>query len=163
MRKLPLFAALAAGAAGAAGSAEASITWDFTYSDLSNTASGTLTTDALSGGSYVITGITGAFDGTTITGLLPDGTPLFGNDNLLYPTGLPFDGSGVAFSLLGGGEENIFAAEGFAIYAFDGTSGYGPGSFNVTQESTVPEPATLGLFGTALAGLALLRRRFTRG
>lgn len=68
--------------------------------------SGTLTTDPLSLGSYLITGISGTFDGSTITGLIAPGA-FATNDNLLYPGSPMLDVGGVSFTILGGVDWNI--------------------------------------------------------
>jgi hypothetical protein len=61
-------------------------------------ASGTLTTGAADGGGFLITGITGSYNGVSITGLAPVGTccspfPPF-NDNILFPTSTALLSSG---------------------------------------------------------------------
>ena len=70
------------------------------------TASGTLTTGPLSGGTYQITGISGVQNGQTITGLIgPSG--FAGNDNLLYAGSPLLDIPGFSF-VAGGIDYNVY-------------------------------------------------------
>jgi len=67
-------------------------------------AIGTLTTTELSDGVYSITGISGVWNGYTITGLLDPGA--FGdNDNLLFTSGPGVDDDGFAFTVDGPGDD----------------------------------------------------------
>lgn len=82
--------------AAAAPSVHASpITYNFSITG-GYTASGTLTLDSLSGGSYPITGISGTQDGQAITMLIPPGG-FAGNDNLLYASPPLLDFAGLSF------------------------------------------------------------------
>ena len=95
----------------------------------SNSGSGTFTATPVSGSDHeLVTTITGTFDGQTITGLLPVGTPGPGSlgdrtDNLIFPagdapTGIPgkttvdvfFDLQGLGFSI--GSQEHFFTFGG---------------------------------------------------
>lgn len=66
------------------------ISWAFSYTGTGVSASGVLSTNDLSGGTYLINGISGQRNGEAILGLVPAGTiftpggSLF-SDNLLYP------------------------------------------------------------------------------
>jgi hypothetical protein len=147
--------AVALVAAGTAGSAHASLLWDFSFTGGGYTATGTLTTDPESSGSYLITGITGTFDGYAITGLLPVNADA--NDNLLYPGPGFLDAPGFAFTVAPPGPSPIvIGAEGasFIVYAPDSAP-----SGNFTAALAAPEPASMGLLGAGLAGLGALRRR----
>jgi hypothetical protein len=73
-------------------SAEATL-YDWSYTDLGASGSGTLTTGGPSGGGSLITGITGTFDGGAITGL---GGGFFADDLLFSPSPL-LDFDGLAF------------------------------------------------------------------
>jgi hypothetical protein len=150
-------------AAGTASSAHASLLWDFTFGVIGggDTASGTLTTNSLSSGTYAITGITGTFDGQTITGLAPTGQgPYNISDNLLYPGPGFLDLGGLAFTFSGGGPETIYGAEGCCTFFDYSTANDASGSANFSA-SLVPEPASAGVFAMGMAALGLLRRRRT--
>lgn len=133
--------------------------------------SGTLTTDdtnfvsALNGYTFQnITGITGTFNGSTITGLSP-GT--FGANNLFYLTG-PFfvDGSGLGFRTASGVTGNLFVTNDTSYRV--NTMGAGLLTGLVTARVTpvavaaaVPEPTTwaMMLIGFGAIGVAMRRRR----
>ncbi len=88
------------------GVASAQTTWNWAVSDQNgDSGSGTLTTGALSGGSYLVTGATGTIDGSAITLVAPN---VFGaNDNLLFPTAPELDLAGVSFLSSGGTYWNL--------------------------------------------------------
>jgi hypothetical protein len=149
-------AAVALAAAGTTGSAHASLLWDFSFTGSGYTATGTLTTDLESSGSYLITGVSGTFDGHAITGLLAVNAD-DGNDNLLFPAPTFLDVLGFAFSVASPGPSPVaIGAEGgsFSVYV-----GHSAPTGNFTAALAAPEPASVGLFGAGLAGLGLLRRR----
>jgi PEP-CTERM motif len=71
---------------------------------------GQITATLESDGDLMVTGITGTFDGSTITGVTKIG--LFGPDQLISPTSTQvFDGNGVGFRLADGVSFQIFAAD----------------------------------------------------
>lgn len=155
--------------------AHASVLWNWTFSDpnYGNSAIGTLTTNNLLNGSYLITGITGAWNGSQITGLDQTGTcctggPSDNNDNLLLASTPLLDIYGFAFSVGGGPNENIYFDNslGFDTMTYASIAGtYGApslpdGQFSATRVTTsVPEPSTLALFALGLVGFAMTRRR----
>ena len=131
--------------------------------------SGTLTTDdisfvnALNGyTAQHITGISGTFNGSAITGQAP-GT--FGANDLFYLTG-PFfvDGNGLSFKTASGIMGNLFITNDTSYRV--NTQGAGLLTGLVTASASpvaaaVPEPATwaMMLIGFAGIGLAFRRRR----
>jgi len=178
-----VFVALAIG-----GSAEADVI-DFTYSGTSGSGingSFALTTGAVDpAGSFftpsmLVTGISGVFDGSAITGLSAPGTfyqtsGIFGdpgNDNILYyPSSQSFMGSPTYVDRYG----LSFSTATDEVNLYLGLGGYGVieeanGSSTVTSDiggqlaiasnsTPVPEPLTLSLFGAGLAGIFLSRRK----
>lgn len=131
--------------------------------------SGTLTTDdnsfvnALNGyTAQNITGITGTFNGSTITGLAPG---FFGANNLFYLSG-PFfvDGNGLGFTTASGVSANLFVTNDTSYRV--NTQGAGLLTGLVTASASavtpaVPEPATwaMMLLGFGAIGVSLRRRR----
>ncbi len=131
--------------------------------------SGTITTNdvsqvsSLNGYTFqTITGITGTYNGSQITGLAP-GT--FGANNLFYLTG-PFfvDGNGLGFRTATGQAVNLFVTQGTAYQVNAG----GLSSGRVTASASavtaaVPEPATwaMMLMGFGAMGFALRRSKRT--
>jgi hypothetical protein len=113
-------------------------------------ATGTLTTSDASSVNplngftvQTITGISGVFNGSAITGLAPG---VFGANNLFYLTG-PFfvDGNGLGFTTAAGVSANLFVTNGSAFRV--NTQGAGLLTGLVTATATpvaaaVPEPAT---------------------
>lgn len=143
------------------------LTWNWSWSDYSsNTGSGTFTTNALSSGSYLITGISGTWDGNTITGLLAPGSCCSypPNDNLLLAGSPQLDDGGLGF-VSNGIDINLYQYGGIYYY-YTGDSSYG--TFSAVLSSTsvsAPEPGSLALFGAALGLLALgaLMRKLRKG
>ena len=161
MRSVPALAAALAITAAAA-PAHASLFWHFTFSDDADTASGTLTTDAFDSGTggYAVTGISGSFDGTAITGLAPTGIGLYdASDNLLLPGPGFLDYGGIGFTLGSGGPEVLYAPEAGNFFEYDQATGLIDDFGSFSASLAVPEPVSLGMFAAGLASLALLRRK----
>jgi len=94
------------------------LTWNWSYSGLGITTSGTFTTvDAPDGaGFYLITGIAGVRNGAPILGLQPAGTPIPGNepfsvDNLVRLEFPQLTVHGFGYAIAGGTFSNPFFAD----------------------------------------------------
>lgn len=142
--------------------------FSFSFSSGTNSASGTLTTAPESGGSFLVTGMTGMIDlsGTSFAmTLLSPGT--YGNDNLGFPTAPFLDGSGVGFSA-NGADWDIYYDSSTGHYLLcnstvDSTCAPGDGSKvnfgSLTPVVSGPEPGSVGLLAVGLIGLAEIMRR----
>ena len=141
--------------------------YTFTFSGAGQSGTGRFTTDGITFASrgytaQTITGITGLYNNSAITGLMPG---LFGADNLYYVTGPSFvDGSGVGFRTAAGNQVNLFYQDSAPSYRVNTLNPFG--SVFVTASSArvgaaVPEPATWGMMvlGFAAIGFGLRRRR----
>ena len=146
-------------------------TYIFSFSGTGQAGSGTLTTDDVTIASrgytaQTITGITGTYNGSSITGLMAG---LFGADNLYYLTGPSFvDGSGVGFRTAAGNQVNLFYQDSAQSYRVNTLNPFA--SVFVTATSSpatapVPEPATwtMMIAGFAVIGLVLRGRRSVFG
>ena len=108
-----------------------------------------------------ITGITGTFNGSQITGL----ANVTGSNNLFYLTG-PFfvDGNGLGFSTAAGAAVNLFVTNGtnYRVNAGGLNTGLVTASASAATPA-VPEPATwaMMLIGFGAMGVSLRRRRRT--
>ena len=158
--KRTLTTGLLIGIAALAVPVHASIMWSWNYSGVGITASGTFTTldspDAQGG--YLITAITGARNGQTITALQPTGTWIPGNepyavDNLVFAgPGPQLTKAGFGFALADGTYSNPFYAdflptpgylEFYSIPDSDSSTELAV-TFSATKVST-PEPSTAAL------------------
>ncbi|HTV34160.1 MAG TPA: hypothetical protein VME69_13865 [Methylocella sp.] len=96
--------------------------WSYRNPDTKITAAGTLTTKDRAAGSYEITAMTGAWNGTAITGLEPAHSccsPPGWNDNLLLDGDPSLDKSGLAFGAGNGLKVNLFYKDGRYAYEIE--------------------------------------------
>jgi len=146
------------------------LTWNWSYSGLGITTSGTFTTvDSPDGaGFYLITGIAGVRNGAPILGLQPAGTPIPGNepfsvDNLVRLESPQLTLHGFGYAIAGGTFSNPFFAD-FSqppgYLEFFSAPPFTPGPQNTELPirfsatlAPVPETATWSLL---LAGLGML-------
>lgn len=120
--------------------ARADIRWNWSYlnTDAKITASGTLTTKDLSTGSYVITAVTGLWNGAAIAGLEPDHSccsPPGWNDNLLVEGSPKLDKGGFAFRASGNLKINLFFKNGGYAYEIQNGPEVFGGVFNATPSA----------------------------
>jgi hypothetical protein len=138
------------------------VMWNWTYTrvllvgETSPGGGGTFTTNDLASGSYLITGITGTYEGNAITSLLPTGS--FGNnDSLLFETAPQLTVFGFSF-VAAGVNRNFYWGIGY--------QDFGVGILDSFSASRVPsgvhEPGTLALLGLGLLALVFIVRRKPR-
>jgi hypothetical protein len=164
--------------------AHATLRWDFTYSGVgsngNNTATGVLTTtDLINGAYYSITGISGFIDGVSIAGIAGVGSGItpFLTDNKLFATGPLLDTGGfIVEAAAPQGFGSVHAPEQIQLDPFvhsiepppvfdaalPGDGVFSTGSFAATQ-IPVAEPTAVGMLGSGLLAVGLLRLRRRRG
>ena len=173
-RRLFTACALAIAGAALANPAFANTTWQWGYAGAGISAGGTLTTaDTPDGnGFYQILSIAGSRNGDAITGLVPAGTAIPGNepyavDNLIkLGSSGQISGEGFGYSLASGAYANPYFADFLSPPAYTEVFTQGavftelPISFSAAP---VPEPSSLALALSGLGGWALALRRKRHG
>jgi hypothetical protein len=159
-------------------SLSASTLWAWEYSTSQAVASGTMLTSSSpeASGGYLITDLTGARNGKTITGLQPPGMSIPGNepftvDNLLFPDSeAKLTGNGFGFSLSDGTFSNPFFADFLptpGYLEFFSNPGVGSTELEARFSATLlvtPEPTLLNPFLEVVAlALFLVKRRRALG
>ena len=111
-----------------------------------------------------ITGITGTFNGSSITSLIAG---LFGSNNIYYTSGPSFvDGSGLGFGTAAGNSVNLFYQSSASSYRINTLNPFGStfvsASSSQVAAAAVPEPATWAMMLVGFAGIGLAARRRSR-
>lgn len=143
-------------------------TFSFTGVDIVVTGTSTATP-----GEYLLSGISGTTDGSTVASIIPAGeypnNPGPPSDNLIFDPevdGGYLDENGISYTLVNGEEVNLYyiapAADTISGYFTDIDNDVTAPSNNIPINAT-PEPGSLALAGTGILGMAgILRRRFAR-
>jgi len=147
------------------------VDYQFSYMVGNGPVSGELNTVDQGNGSYLVTGASGSYLGSTITGVFDPGLSgnTFSFNNLLYFPGYPkVDLGGIVFQL--NGDPDI--ASGINLYwdgagyrSIDGGNNGPYVQLSITPMDSnapapIPEPGTLALWASgAFAGIGMLRRR----
>lgn len=108
---------------------------------------------------FLVSSITGTYDGSTITGLAPTNT-FGGNDNLVNTSLDLLDGDGITFDVspdvYGNDVVNLYF--GGPAFTDDGPT-LEDGTFTLTPVTGVPEPGSISLVALGILGCLGFRRR----
>ncbi len=105
------------------------LVWDWTYTSADYNGSGTFMT-ASGTSDYLVTDVTGLWNGDEITGIAARGT-FGGNDNLIDDTQPQLDFSGLAFATTTGEYNMFYSGSQYEVCLTAGcTGGVGPGTFS---------------------------------
>lgn len=130
-------------------------------------ASGILTAFNTDANSYLVSGISGSWNGASILSLLSPGT-FGGNDNLLFGANPHLTGNGLSFAVNGVGDDgtgnvNVYYSGTEASYTESSENVGFTQDFNLSQTlSQTPEPASVTLMFTGISCVLFLVWRRSR-
>ena len=130
-------------------------------------ASGILTAFNTDANSYLVSGISGSWNGASILSLLSPGT-FGGNDNLLFGADPHLTGNGLSFAVNGVGDDgtgnvNVWYDSSTGAYTESSANVDFTQNFNLSQTlSQTPEPASVTLMFTGIPVVLFLARRRSR-
>src|ERR1019366_2965778 len=129
-------------------------------------ASGILTAFGIDANSYLVSDISGSWNGVNILSLLSPGT--FGNDNLLFGAAPHLTAYGLGYAVNGVGDDgsgnvNVYYDASQGGYTENSTNVGGGPNFNISQtETETPEPASVTLLCASIPFVLFLVRRRSR-